>query len=328
MCVVLSLIGTLKGKVRNEIVIMSFRYTDVDIKEFLVGINLGQYFLNFQGSGFNTLQDCMEINNHMLQQIGISPTGHRRRILKHLEAIFSKMQEKPASVEIQNTEDFQKLENSYSQQCCSNFSAHVLTPSVDRRASRIFDEQTRKVCGNNCVCEENHELADCESREIEGSVSSDLDTCNPSCQKINGSTDATAIIEDTPENELSEKTTCVDSPLARGLSAVFSLHSDDAQKEMSLSFAVPSPERKPSEDDHMVFEGLEDFSDDPPDSPFFEFKDEMVENYLYSPYPQNCVKTAPKKTRSFLLRHRPVPEIPGSSKSAVSPRYTLNNNKC
>ncbi|XP_074848689.1 arf-GAP with Rho-GAP domain, ANK repeat and PH domain-containing protein 2 isoform X2 [Carettochelys insculpta] len=56
-----------------------------------------------------------------------------------------------------------------------------------------------------------------------------------------------------------------------------------------------------------------------PESSFFEFKGEMVNNDLYGPRKQSCTKVVPRATRSFILRHRPVPEIPGSFNIAASP---------
>nr|1X40_A Chain A, ARAP2 [Homo sapiens] len=68
---------------------------NVDIKDFLMSINLEQYLLHFHESGFTTVKDCAAINDSLLQKIGISPTGHRRRILKQLQIILSKMQDIP-----------------------------------------------------------------------------------------------------------------------------------------------------------------------------------------------------------------------------------------
>jgi len=57
-----------------------------------------------------------------------------------------------------------------------------------------------------------------------------------------------------------------------------------------------------------------------PPSPFFQFQGEMVVNDLYVPSSpilapmRSRSKLVSRPSRSFLLRHRPVPEIPGSTK--------------
>ncbi|XP_023363763.1 LOW QUALITY PROTEIN: arf-GAP with Rho-GAP domain, ANK repeat and PH domain-containing protein 2, partial [Otolemur garnettii] len=66
---------------------------NVDIRDFLMSINLEQYLSCFHESGYNTVKDCEAINDSVLHRIGISPTGHRRRILKQLQIILSKMQD-------------------------------------------------------------------------------------------------------------------------------------------------------------------------------------------------------------------------------------------
>jgi len=52
---------------------------NVDIQDFLISINLEQYFLHFQEFGFYTVKDCATINYNVLHQVEISPTegkGH------------------------------------------------------------------------------------------------------------------------------------------------------------------------------------------------------------------------------------------------------------
>ena len=83
---------TVRANIRNEAAIMSSTGSDIDIEEFLVNINLGQYLPNFKEHGYNVVTDCVGINNSALQQMGVLPTGHRRRILKQLDTALSKMQ--------------------------------------------------------------------------------------------------------------------------------------------------------------------------------------------------------------------------------------------
>ncbi|XP_070362181.1 arf-GAP with Rho-GAP domain, ANK repeat and PH domain-containing protein 2 isoform X5 [Equus asinus] len=78
---------------------------NVDIKDFLMSINLEQYLLHFREFGFNTVKDCAAINDSVLHKIGISPTGHRRRILKQLQIILSKMQDIPIYANVHKTKN-------------------------------------------------------------------------------------------------------------------------------------------------------------------------------------------------------------------------------
>ncbi|OBS67873.1 hypothetical protein A6R68_03586, partial [Neotoma lepida] len=90
----------------NEATIMSsVSEVNVDIRDFLMSINLEQYFLHFREFGFYTVKDCTSINDSVLHQIGISPTGHRRRILKQLQMIFSKMQDIPIYANVHKTKN-------------------------------------------------------------------------------------------------------------------------------------------------------------------------------------------------------------------------------
>uniref|UniRef100_A0A452IHL0 Uncharacterized protein n=1 Tax=Gopherus agassizii TaxID=38772 RepID=A0A452IHL0_9SAUR len=222
---------------------MSFRDRNVDIKEFLANINLVQYLPYFKEAGYTTLSDCIGINNNVLQQIGISPTGHRKRILKQLEITFSKMQEKSVSSENLKHKDLEELGESHS------FTNFQNIPNMD-----VALEKSKAQQGN--LHFDNHSA----------------------------------------------------------------LYVEDPSFQSSF---VDSSETKSSENEHLTFSEVDISPNVLPDSPFFEFKGEMVDNDLYGPCKQSCMKVVPRTTRSFMLRHRPVPEIPGSSKIAASPSKIL-----
>uniref|UniRef100_A0A8D2JA96 ArfGAP with RhoGAP domain, ankyrin repeat and PH domain 2 n=1 Tax=Varanus komodoensis TaxID=61221 RepID=A0A8D2JA96_VARKO len=250
---------------------MSSRDVDGDIKEFLDGINLGQYAPNFQSSGYNTLQDCAGINNHALQQIGISPTGHRRRILKQLEAVFTRMLEKSASAENQKMESAEELGNG-----CS--SMHPRNPNESEATKLVSSEWTSM------------DLATGITPSYLGS-----------CHLLNWSPEVTAV----SGNALREKISSVDNLLGKVQSETVIAEADAAGNEM-----------KSSQDECQILASLADTS---PGSPFVEFKGEMVENDLYGTCNLSPAKVAPRSTRSFILRHRPVPEIPGSATPTPPP---------
>ncbi|XP_078267863.1 arf-GAP with Rho-GAP domain, ANK repeat and PH domain-containing protein 3-like isoform X2 [Rhinoraja longicauda] len=56
-----------------------------DIGDWLSTIHLEKYIENFVQNGFYTSKDTAQFNNETLIQIGITATGHRKRILKHVE---------------------------------------------------------------------------------------------------------------------------------------------------------------------------------------------------------------------------------------------------
>ncbi|XP_048365870.1 arf-GAP with Rho-GAP domain, ANK repeat and PH domain-containing protein 2 isoform X3 [Sphaerodactylus townsendi] len=285
----------LKEKARNEFSRMSFRDTPADIKEFLDGINLGRYFAHFQAFGYNTWQDCTGFNDSMLQQIGISPTGHRRRILKQLQVLFSKMRGKPADVESHSSDP------------------HVLNVNEGEIRARMPSEQTSTVCGNDCICEINQELADSESQELKGILS------DSSCQTSDCSTDASVVTENALEGAMPEMVPCIGKPLEKGQTEPASAQPEDTPKENSLPDGFDSSEMKSGEEEPLMESGPENSPGGSPDSQFVEFKGKMVENDLYGPRTQNLMKAAPRTTRSFMLRHRPVPQVPDSSKAAAAP---------
>lgn len=295
----------------GEFASMSFR--DVAMKEFLVCINLEQYFPNFQDFGYNRLQDCVGINNRVLQQIGISPTGHRRRILKQLEAVFAERQAKPTPIENQKTGDTEELGNGCLRTLGHDSDTHILNSKKAGITSWRSREWTNTDVENNDTYEETHELGGYESLEDKGSVSSDLGSL--SCHARSCSTAATPGMQSALKNVVPENISWAENSIEKGQPASIHLQLDCGPEETtsSPSSAFSSSEMKFGKDEQIKDLGLQNSSDSPPVSPFVEFKGEMVENDLYNRSAPSPTKTTPRPTRSFILRHRPVPEIPGSS---------------
>ncbi|KAK7909784.1 hypothetical protein WMY93_014468 [Mugilogobius chulae] len=61
--------------------------SEQEISEWLTSLRLSQYFVYFENGGYQTLDDCKELTDDDLQDLGVVPTGHRRRILRSLEAL-------------------------------------------------------------------------------------------------------------------------------------------------------------------------------------------------------------------------------------------------
>ncbi|XP_030067056.1 arf-GAP with Rho-GAP domain, ANK repeat and PH domain-containing protein 3 isoform X2 [Microcaecilia unicolor] len=60
---------------------------DIDIAIWLSSIHLEKYQNNFEQHGYHTVKDVLALDNEALQQIGITATGHRKRILNHARYI-------------------------------------------------------------------------------------------------------------------------------------------------------------------------------------------------------------------------------------------------
>ncbi|XP_058049798.1 arf-GAP with Rho-GAP domain, ANK repeat and PH domain-containing protein 2-like [Ahaetulla prasina] len=279
--------GILMAKPTHEIAIMSSRDTDPDIGAFLVSINLGQYLLNFRDFGYHTLQECVGVNDSILQHIGISPTGHRRRILKHLKATFTKMPEM-----------------STSGQSCSP--RHFLDSKQKETGGGPSDGQTHAACiGNH---ERNPHYT---TRDLSGNRASPvLDLDSSDSFDPNTLADPTAVPRDSPKKVTSEKKPCTDdASLKKG---------GPETPEVQLNAAPKDgpDEKKTSEVEHQLLSGLGSLLGELQEPSFFEFKGEMVENDLYCT--QSPSRVGARPTRSFILRHRPVPEIPGVPSEAAS----------
>uniref|UniRef100_A0A8B9MRP9 ArfGAP with RhoGAP domain, ankyrin repeat and PH domain 2 n=1 Tax=Accipiter nisus TaxID=211598 RepID=A0A8B9MRP9_9AVES len=287
---------------------MSSTGNDTDIEEFLVNINLGQYLPNFKEYGYNIVTDCVGINNSVLQQMGVLPTGHRRRILKQLDTTLSKMQGNSLFHENLKFKDLKGLEE---KQCLSSDQESPISNSSVDETSLIpatLSEQLNKAY----IDKERFELAEQKLSEANDDSLTDLDfsslyqnsdsilkAVNPS-GSIKMNTQPDTSLEEAAAYQADEHLACC-----------LAFHDPPS------SFAR-SCETKYNENKHLMFAVEDDLSDSEPNSPFFKFKGEMIDNDLYYSYTQNCMKVFPRASRSFILRHRPVPEIPESTKKSVS----------
>ncbi|KAM9192963.1 arf-GAP with Rho-GAP domain, ANK repeat and PH domain-containing protein 2 [Mergus octosetaceus] len=300
---------TVRGTVRNEAAIMSSTGNGTDIEEFLVNINLGQYLPNFKEYGYNIVTDCTGINNSVLQQMGVLPTGHRRRILKQLDTALSKRQGHSLLHENVKLKDSTGLEKK--QYLCvdedspvSNLNADETdlipaTSSVQLPDEAYFGEERFKLAEQN--------LSEASDDSITNLDFSGLYQNSDSIVKavsLSGSIKMNAQPDTSLEEAAAYQT---DEHLAGRL----------AFCDPPASFAH-SCETKYSENKHLMLADEDDLSDCEPSSPFFKFQGEMINNDLYDSCTQNSTTVFPRASRSFMLRHRPVPEIPESSKVETS----------
>ncbi|XP_005681551.2 PREDICTED: arf-GAP with Rho-GAP domain, ANK repeat and PH domain-containing protein 2 isoform X2 [Capra hircus] len=291
---------------------------NVDIRDFLMSINLEQYLLNFREFGFNNVRDCAEINDSVLLKVGISPTGHRRRILKQLQIILSKMQDIPIYANIHKTKkNDETSEDHQAPSSAQNTSLEFSDSHSVQTPSRIQLEYVTKNVGENEVCVENSQ-----------SLKSD--------DKLTLPTHNFPIPEDEPH---SNSGSFQDSLLGNEITGVESLVTEktvgcttEEEQTGKVDLISENVGKLPNADleflsshDSSVSEansgnGTNVLLESSPPSPFFQFQGEMVVNDLYVPSSpvltamRSRSKLVSRPSRSFLLRHRPVPEIPGSTK--------------
>ncbi|KAM9295662.1 arf-GAP with Rho-GAP domain, ANK repeat and PH domain-containing protein 2 [Morus bassanus] len=294
---------TVWGNIQNEAAIMSSTGSGTDIEEFLVNINLGQYLPNFKEYGYNIVTDCVGINNNVLQQMGVLPTGHRRRILKQLDTTLSKMQGNSLFCENVKLKDLTGSEEKQYSSLDQEFP--ICNSSVDG-TSLIPATLSEQLLPKAYIDKERFELAEQNLSEANDDSSTNLDFSSlyQNSESILKAINLSGSIKmnTQPDTSLEEA----------------AAYQADEHLADRLAFHDPpsfahSCETKYNENKH-----LDVLSDSEPNSPFFKFKGEMIDNDLYDSYMQNCMKGFPRATRSFILRHRPVPEIPESSKVQAS----------
>lgn len=299
---------TVRGNIRNEAAIMSSTSSGTDIEEFLVNINLGQYLPNFKEHGYNIVTDCMGINNSALQQMGVLPTGHRRRILKQLDTALSKMQGNSLSRDSLKRKELKGLErkqylfsdkDSPISHLEVNESGLIPAISLVQLPNKAYTGKERFRAGEQNLLEVNDEnFPNSDFYSLYQNSDSVLKAASGS-MKMN-----------TESNTLLEKAAA---------------YQTDEHLADFVAFCDPlslthSYETKYKENKHQMFAVEDDLSDSETHSPFVKFKGEMIDNDLYDSCTQNSVKVFPRTSRSFILRHRPVPEIPESSKVETSMR--------
>ncbi|XP_027692071.1 arf-GAP with Rho-GAP domain, ANK repeat and PH domain-containing protein 2 isoform X2 [Vombatus ursinus] len=304
----------------------SVNEVNADLKELLKNINLEQYLLRFQESGYHTVKDCAEINDSILQKIGVLPTGHRRRILKQLEMILSKLQDPVVYANVQKRKKDPVILKD-EQALSSGPDTWIKLAGLCGNQSIGLEslEASATIPGRNDICNENRqstESVDTSSLTKQSDFPL-LDSMSPQsldcCQNValdSGNTENTALVTKKNVDCAEEKEQI--GKVGWNLDNPEVFHNEDRGPPSSIDYSISktSFENEP---------GI--LSARPPPSPFFEFKGEMIVNDLYISSTQNLVpmrsrsKLVSRPSRSFMLRHRPVPEIPVSSKGAVSGSY-------
>ncbi|KAI5188264.1 Arf-Gap With Rho-Gap Domain, Ank Repeat And Ph Domain-Containing Protein 2 [Manis pentadactyla] len=289
---------------------------NVDIKDFLMSINLEQYLLHFREFGFNTVKDCAAVNDNVLHKLGISPTGHRRRILKQLQIILSKMQDIPIYANVHKTkknDEISKdcrtpssdqntcivLSDSGSFQTPSPMQSETVTNNLDRNDVSVENSQSPKSDDKLSLPKHIFPIPEGEPHLNLGSFQDSLF----GSENIKMESLITKKTMDcTTEEEQTQQVDLISGNVSK-------LPRADSECLPSLGFSISEANSG---------NGANGLLEKSVPSPFFQFQGEMVVNDLYVPSSpilepmRTRSKLVSRPSRSFLLRHRPVPEIPGS----------------
>lgn len=293
---------------------------NVDIRDFLMSINLEQYLLHFREFGFYTVKDCTSVNDSVLHQIGISPTGHRRRILKQLQMIFSKMQDIPIYANVHKTKNGNTPEEpdnppSSSNNTCIEFSDSV---SIPRPGLTRLETVTMSTFGvGNCQSPKSQDKLSLSPQDLPFPEEEQHQTVDSSQDSLFSGVNVKI------DSLITQK--AVDCIAGEEQTGKVSLISENSSKALSINpECLPSVDY-PTSETHSGNGTNGSLGSSPPAS-FFQFQGEMVVNDLYVPSSpvhtpmRSRSKLVSRPSRSFLLRHRPVPEIPGPTK-AISGSY-------
>lgn len=246
-----------------------------EVAEWLLTLRLSQYAPSFLGAGYRTLEDCRELSEERLLELKILPTGHRRRLLRSLEALGVKQ---PSG----GGEDEEEDEEAGAGRPCRRpvpYPRNVFLK--DRKRGLSYQHPQLK---ENKDQEKSHSLPPGSglARTEDAPRTGGVRPPKPAQRK--------------PENiqipyeppsippSVSSCSSSSGSPTFPGTPSDWDLSPGDRPKSGSDSSAAAN--------DTGGFAG------------------EMVENSIYEAQPRFAAPAGPRLTRSYRLRHRPVPSIP------------------
>uniref|UniRef100_A0A671W245 ArfGAP with RhoGAP domain, ankyrin repeat and PH domain 2 n=1 Tax=Sparus aurata TaxID=8175 RepID=A0A671W245_SPAAU len=249
-----------------------------EITEWLSSLRLSQYTSCFQQGGYEALEHCKDLTDERLLLLRVFPTGHRRRILRSLEALGVKQQ----SDEEQDEEG--GVENR----------RHGRKPVPHPR--HIFLKDKKR--GTSC---QQHQSK--EKRDFEGSQ-----TLPPGAGLGTENEDVPESGYLRPPQPAPRNPRNIQTSIPQHNFIPPSMTSSSSSSSESLSISeMPSDWEISSEDPSL---SSTDSIPCPATDDNGGFSGEMVENSIYEAQPRFKVPGVPRLTRSYRLRHRPVPEIP------------------
>ncbi|XP_041130466.1 arf-GAP with Rho-GAP domain, ANK repeat and PH domain-containing protein 2 [Polyodon spathula] len=228
--------------------------TGKDVKVWLQSIHLQQYASSFMQAGYHTLEDCGDLNNEVLLHIGVTPTGHRKRILNHLQSL--RLLDRNDRVAVGESE----TKTTGTDGCDSSLKTGVSSEKIGGQPTpkprTVYSKGRNAVKGTEVLskAQDDGQSHNIEAKSADVVCGSQTDQGKPQTRHIQS------------------------EPSFSSLSSLYQISGNEH------SFEEPM---------HTPFKG------------------KMVINELYSER-TDLVGQAPMKpvSRSFKLRHRPVPQIP------------------
>eukprot|EP00064_Thunnus_orientalis_P021801 superscaffoldBa00006866_g21969 len=262
-----------------------------EIKDWLCTLRLSQYTPYFQQRGYHVLEDCKDLTDERLLELRVFPTGHRRRILRSLEALRVTQQSGGEEDEEGG------IENGRGQRKPVLHPRHIFLPDKKR--------------GTSCQHPQSNEKSE---YDLEGS------------QSLPPGAGLGSEFEDIPKRNVRPPLPAPRNPQNIQKSAsqhtsvpasMFSSSSSSSSESISISeipsdWEVSSEEPSLSSTDSVLHPTLSEDQGG--------FQCEMVENSIYEMHTSFKVAKGPRLTRSYRLRHRPVPEIPNQTMPPLQDR--------
>ncbi|TWW63046.1 Arf-GAP with [Takifugu flavidus] len=252
-----------------------------EVVEWLLTLRLSQYTSAFLGAGYRTLEDCRELTEERLLELKILPTGHRRRLLRSLEALGVKQLsggEGEGEEEEEDEEAGDRRPVPYPRNIFLK----------DKKRGLSYQHPPLKESKDQ---EKSHSLPP-GSGLVRAEVAPQAGCVRPP-QPAPRKPENIQIWYEPPSIPPSVSSSSSGSPT----SSDWDLSPGDPPKSSSDSSAAAN--------DTGGFAG------------------EMVENAIYEARPRSAAAAGPRPTRSYRLRHRPVPSIPSATTPLLQDRSAL-----
>ncbi|XP_069374868.1 arf-GAP with Rho-GAP domain, ANK repeat and PH domain-containing protein 2 isoform X2 [Paralichthys olivaceus] len=259
-----------------------------EVEEWLSTLRLSQYIPCFQEGGYQSLEDCEDLTDERLLELEVLPTGHRRRILRSLEALGVKP---PSGGEDEEEEEEEGgVQNGRRRRKPVPHPRHIFLKDKNR--------------GTSC---QHNQPKDKRQYELEGSLSL------PPGAGLGIETEDRYLpppqpAPRNPQNIQTSKSAQTSIP-----PSVFSSSSSSSSESLCVS-EMPSDWEVSSKDPSLLSPNSVPHPNEKPHQSMTEdgggFQGVMVENSIYEAQPSFKSPSRPRFTRSYRLRHRPVPKIP------------------
>lgn len=260
-----------------------------EIEDWLCTLRLSQYTLCLQQKGYHILGDCKDLTDERLLELRVFPTGHRRRILRSLEALGVKQQNGGEEDEEGGQENRRGRRK----------------PVLYPRHVFMYDKKRGTSCPHPQSKDKNeYDLEGCQTLPPGAGLGSETEDI-PESRYVRPPLPAPRNLQN-----IQKSTSQHTSVLASVLSSSSSSSSESINiSEIPSDWEVSSEEPLPSITDLTLSEDQTGF------------QGEMVENSIYELQASFKGRKGPRPTRSYRLRHRPVPEIPNHAVPPFLDRY-------